>query len=56
MADGLDEAETVLRIGFLNDKLLERRAEYLGRFGECEKLERDGWMDSDIDVDVDTIM
>jgi 5'-nucleotidase len=32
MADGLDDAETVLRIGFLNDKLEERRQEYLGLF------------------------
>lgn len=32
MADGLDDAETVLRIGFLNDKLVERREEYLGLF------------------------
>lgn len=32
MADGLDEAETVLRVGFLNDKLAERRGEYLGLF------------------------
>ena len=56
MADGLDEAETVLRIGFLNDKLLERRAEYLGLFGECDTLKMDGWRDSDVDVDVDTIM
>ena len=30
-ADGLDDAETVLRIGFLNDKLVERRDEYLVR-------------------------
>lgn len=32
MADGLDEAETVLRIGFLNDKMVERREEYLKLF------------------------
>jgi HAD superfamily hydrolase (TIGR01544 family) len=32
MADGLDDAETVLRIGFLNDKIVERREEYLGLF------------------------
>ena len=32
VSDGLNDVETVLRIGFLNDKLLERREEYLALF------------------------
>lgn len=32
MADGLDEKETVLKVGFLNDKIEERKQEYLDQF------------------------